>query len=258
MQLSPSGYASDTMYRQRWNLIQPLISADRFTLIDWGSDSGWFSVAAALAFPSAHVISVDGSVMLGDSNIQDHLDKIAEEGLENNALINCLFDADTFSALKQCPVHYQLALSVFHWMGDNIGRPLRGAKDWEKAFLDLIQCAETTFFEVPNEDNPNETPHRIRSWYGHRSVTDTISDALEHFDGNAEFEFLGDIEHGSKGRRKLFVIRSGVRAVDAQRRSEAATIIRDAGTKIRLPLSLAARLKIKKLKKLLFTSPITA
>jgi hypothetical protein len=255
MHLSSSGYASDTMYRQRWDLIESLISADKFALIDWRSDSGWFSVTAALAFPRANIISVDGSVMLGDSNIQDHLNKIAEERLENNTLINCLFDADTFSALKQCPVQYQLALSVFHWMGDSIGRPLRNAKDWENAFLDLVRCAEVTFFEIPNEDNPNETPHRIRSWYGRRNVTDTISDALERLDGNAGFEFLGDIEHGSKGSRKLFVIRSGVRAIDAERNAEVATIIRDAGKRIKLPFSLAARLRIKKLLKSLLTNP---
>ena len=73
MQQSASGYASDTMYRQRWELIKHEISTDQFTLIDWGSDSGWFSVTTALAFPRSKVLSVDGSVMLGESNIKNKL-----------------------------------------------------------------------------------------------------------------------------------------------------------------------------------------
>lgn len=244
------------MYRQRWELIKPLIASDRFTLIDWGSDSGWFSVSAALAFPNANVISVDGSVMLGDSNIQNHRTRITEEKLQNDTLIDCLFDAATFAAVKKAPVHYQLALSVFHWMGDGIGQPLRDPNDWEAAFLNLIQCAEVTFFEVPNEDSPNETPHRIRSWYGKRNVNDTISDALDRLDGKAEFRRLGEIDHGSKGYRKLFAIWSGVRAIDADRSPAVAKIIRQAGAEIRLPLSLTARLKIKQFKELLSANPL--
>lgn len=247
MQQSASGYASDAMYRQRWELIRPEIDSDRFTLIDWGSDSGWFSVNAALAFPRSNVLSVDGSVMLGESNIQNHLATIAAEKIENNTLIDCLFDADTFAALKQCPVHYQFVLSVFHWMGDNIGRALHNASDWDTAFLDLIQCAEVTFIEVPNENNPQETPHRIRTWYGGRTVTEVIADAIERSDLHAECKLLGEIEHGNKGHRPLFMIRSGVSAVDADRIADVTGIIREAGSKIKLPLSLAARLKLKKL-----------
>ena len=254
MQQSASGYASDTMYRQRWELIKHEISTDPFTLIDWGSDSGWFSVTTALAFPRSKVLSVDGSVMLGESNIQNHLAKITAEKIENDTLINCLFDADTFAALKRCPVHYQFVLSVFHWIGDDIGRSLCDANDWDNAFLDLIQCAEVTFFEVPNEDNPKETPHRIRSWYGRRTVTEVISNAIERSDVNAEFKLLGEIEHGSKGYRQLFMIRSGVSAVDTDRSSEVIKIIREAGSKIRLPVSLAARMKLKKFKKFLFAN----
>lgn len=254
MQQSAWGYASDAMYRQRWALIEPKISRDRFALIDWGSDSGWFSVTTALAYPRSRVISVDGSVMLGEGNIQDHQAKIAEEKIENDTLVNCLFDADTFAALKKCPVHYQYVLSVFHWMGDSIGRPLSDTDDWDRAFLDLIQCAEVTFFEVPNEDNPKETPHQIRSWYGGRTVNETISDAIKRSDVNAEFELLGEIEHSGKGHRKLFMIRSEVSALDVDQTPEVTRIIRDAGSKIHLPLSLTARSKLRKLKKFLRTS----
>jgi len=251
LEQSAWGYASDSMYRRRWALIEPEISCDRFILIDWGSDSGWFSVTTALAFPGSSVVAVDGSVMLGDSNIQEHLAKIAEEKIENDTLVNCLFDADTFAALKSCPVHYQYALSVFHWMGDGIGRPLRDKKDWDKAFLDLVACAEVTFFEVPNEEDPQETPHRIRAWYDDRTVAQAMSDAIQRSGTNAEIRLLGDIEHGSKGQRKLFMIRSGVSAIDTARSAEVAEVIKAAGSKISLPFSLVARSKLRKVKRLL-------
>lgn len=251
MQQSASGYASGTMYRQRWELIKPEISSTRFTVIDWGSDSGWFSVKTAKTFAQSTVLSVDGSVMLGDSNIQNHHAKIAEEKIENDTVINCLFDADTFATLKAKPVHYQYVLSVFHWIGDGIGRSLRDTNDWDQAFLDLIQCAEVSFFEVPNEDNPQETPHKIRSWYGTRSVAEAISTAIERSNINAECKLLGEIEHDGKGHRQLFMIKSGVVAIDSERSPEVVEIIREAGAKIKLPIWLATRLKLKKFKNLL-------
>ena len=256
MQQSAWGYASDTMYRRRWALIKPEIARDRFTLIDWGSDSGWFSVTTALAFPGSTVLAVDGSVMLGDSNIQEHLAKIAEEKIENDTLVNCLFDANTFAALKSCPVHYQYALSVFHWMGDGIGRPLHDKNDWDQAFLDLIQCAEVTFFEIPNEDNPQETPHRIRTWYDGRSAAQAMTDAIQRSGTNAEFRLLGDIEHSDKGHRQLFVIRSGVSAAASGSSAEVAALIKEAGSKISLPFSLVARSKLWKLRR--FLSALTS
>lgn len=258
MQPSASGYASDTMYRQRWDLIKQELSADQFILIDWGSDSGWFSVTTALTFPRANVLSIDGSVMLGDDNIQNHLMKIAEEKIKNNSLVNCLFDAGTFEALSSYPVHYQLVLSVFHWIGDGVGRPLSNAVDWDKAFLDLIQCAEITFFEVPNEDNPRETPHQIRSWYGHRTVSEVISDVIGRSGLNADFKLLGKIKHGDKGHRQLFMIRSGVSAIATDQSSKVIEVIREAGSKIKLPFSLATRLQLKKLKNILFSSSPSA
>jgi len=248
MQEPVSGYASDSMYQRRWTLIKQELSTDKFNLIDWGSDSGWFSLTTALAFPQSNVLSVDGSIMLGENNIQNHLKRIAEEKIENDTLINCLFDASTFETLKPYPVHYQFVLSVFHWMGDGVGRSLLSAEDWDVLFLDLIQCAEVTFFEVPNEDNPNETPHRIRSWYGHRTVSESISDALEKSDLNAEFKLLGGIKHGDKGHRQLFMIKSGVSAIATERHPEVISKIREAGSTIKLPISLAARMKLKKLK----------
>ena len=116
LEQTTSGYASDTMYRQRWELIKREITEEKFTLIDWGSDSGWFSISAATEFSQSSILAVDGSVMLGEGNIQNHLSIIAEKQIQNDILINCLFDASTFAALKQCPVQYQLVLSVFHWI----------------------------------------------------------------------------------------------------------------------------------------------
>ena len=239
------GYASDKTYQQRWELIAPQLRSDAFTMIDWGSDSGWFSVKTALDFPESKVIAVDGSIMLGDSNVREHKSRVSEMGITNNHLVNCLFDADTFAALKSCPVNYQLVLSVFHWMGDGIGTRLQSRDDWNAAFIHLIEGAEYTFFEVPNEDDPGETPHKIRSWYDGRPVAEVIRSAIEGSGVRAEYRELGEIEHPGKGYRKLFLIQSAAQAIAPERVLEVADVIARVGSRIRLPFSMTARTKLR-------------
>ncbi len=40
------GYNTSNVYNDRWDLINKNIIKDEFSLLDWGSDEGWFSIKA--------------------------------------------------------------------------------------------------------------------------------------------------------------------------------------------------------------------
>lgn len=194
------------MYGDRINLIMPHITEREFVLVDWGSDAGWFSVKIANAFPRASVISVEAGLMSDGQNIRLHKEMLNTYGIVNNKLVNTLFGPDTFAKLKTVPSSYQLALSIFHHMGNGFGSYLNSAASWDVAFSNLISGAAVTFLELPNEENPNETPHRVRGWYAGRNLEVVIKSALENNSIGAVVECLGETEHGKKGARKLFKI----------------------------------------------------
>ena len=200
------GYASADMYTNRWALIEPNLGESDFVLVDWGSDAGWFSLAVAKAFPLSSVISVEAGIMSDGQGLRMHGDKMKAYGVENNVIVDCVFGPATFEALQAVPADYQLVLSVFHHMGNVFGTQLNRIEEWNDAFCDLLRGANVTFFEVPNEDNPGETPHKIREWYGDRNLETIIQSAMQHGGVSASVELLGEIEHGAKGTRKLFKI----------------------------------------------------
>lgn len=200
------GYATHDMYVRRWELIAPNITASEFVLVDWGSDAGWFSVKVAHDFPGSEVVSVEAGIMSDGAGIHLHRSKLAEFGIGNNTIVQSLFGPDTFRDLRTVRSDYQLVLSVFHHIGDGFGRYLRTEKEWDDAFAGLVLGSKTTFFEIPNEDSPSETPHRIRAWYKDRDVESVIRSALNRSNVSATVELLGETQHGAKGPRKLFKI----------------------------------------------------
>ena len=212
------GYASHDMYVRRWQLIRPHITLSAFVLVDWGSDAGWFSVNAAHSFPDATVLSVESGLMSDGEGLRLHKAKIAQYAVDNNVIVPASFGPDTFRGLREVRSDYQLVLSVFHHIGDGFGRYLRTEKDWDDAFAGLIMGSRTTFFEIPNETSPAETPHRIRAWYGDRDVDSVIRSALDRTGLTATVELLGETEHGAKGRRKLFKIEHSDPVVTADAR----------------------------------------
>lgn len=200
------GYASDSMYRDRWALLEGHFTGEPFVLVDWGSDAGWFSIQVAKSRPLSTVISVEAGIMTGGINLAEHRRRMEEFGITNNLIVDCLFGPVTFEKLWTVPSDFQLVLSVFHHMGDGYGRYLRTVADWDKAFCDLVRGSNVTFFEVPNEDSPTETPHRVRLWYNGRSIETVIRDALETHEVGARIELLGETLHGRKGTRKMIKI----------------------------------------------------
>ncbi len=202
------GYAPRELYLARWALIQPNLPVQRFTVIDWGSDSGWFSVKIAKEFPQSTVVSVESGTMSDGDGLKLHRRKQSEYLVsETNLIAETCFGPDTFPHLKIHASGLSTALSVFHHMGDGFGRYLRGRRDWNQVFCDLIRCARVTF-QLPNEDSPSETPHRARNWYDGRSLAEVIEDALDSEHMNAEVSLIGQTQHGSKGMRQMYMIRA--------------------------------------------------
>jgi hypothetical protein len=225
------GYGSVEMYAKRWSLIKPHLSGSDFVLIDWGSDAGWFSISVARAFPQSTVISIEAGIMSDGQGLRMHREKSGACGVSNNLIVDSLFGPDTFDGMRLVPSDYQLALSVFHHLGDGFGRYLDTVDDWNKAFCSLVRGSNVTFFEIPNEGNSEETPHRIRDWYDDRDVESVIRSALEKADFDASIDLLGETMHGSKGSRKLFKISLGVPAKTATA-GEIAFYIESAGKNI--------------------------
>ena len=200
------GYNTSNVYNDRWDLINKNIIKDEFSLLDWGSDEGWFSVKASQTYASSSIISVDAGMMMNKDSVLSHYNKIIDRGLKNNFLVNSYFGASTFKELKRFRCDYQLVLSVFHWLGDGYGSKIKTISDWDNLFCDMIQVANITFFEIPNVLDPNETPHRIRHWYNGRDELTILTQALKNRDISAEIKCIGSIQHGEKGERKLFKI----------------------------------------------------
>lgn len=200
------GYAPHAMYTRRWALIQRHLTKPEFVLVDWGSDAGWFSVKVAHDFPASTVISVEAGIMSHGHGLSMHEDKLKAYNVKNNIVVNCLFGSYTYAGLHTVPSDFQLALSVFHHLGDGYGKRLNHVAEWDTAFCDLVCGSNVTFFEVPNESHSDETPHRIREWYSSRDVETVIRAALERGEIKATVEVLGETQHGAKGTRKLFKI----------------------------------------------------
>jgi len=200
------GYAPDSLYHDRWTLLEDHLPNDPFVVVDWGSDAGWFSVRIAGSHPHSSVVSVEAGIMTGGRGLAEHRSRLEEFGIVNNIVVESLFGPSTFERLWTVPSDYQLVLSVFHHMGDGFGKYLKTPAEWDNAFCDLIRGSNVTFFEVPNENSPTETPHRVRSWYHGRDVETVITEALARHQVRASVELLGETRHGSKGTRKMFKI----------------------------------------------------
>jgi len=234
------------MYASRWELIGSHITGTEFVLVDWGSDAGWFSIKTAHEFPKATVVSVEAGIMSYGEGIRTHNEKLNSQGITNNILVNTIFGPDTFEGLRKMPSDYQLVLSVFHHLGDGFGRYLNRAAEWDDALCNVISCANVTFFEIPNEGNPNETPHRIREWYSGKDVETVIRSALKSKRVKASVEELGETQHGAKGPRKLFKITLDEQANPASAEDIAAQI-HSIGRQIRIRPYRQFRLLISRL-----------
>uniref|UniRef100_A0A7S4CZ65 Methyltransferase domain-containing protein n=1 Tax=Eutreptiella gymnastica TaxID=73025 RepID=A0A7S4CZ65_9EUGL len=148
----------------RWCRIQRRILRDynwersrALTILDYGSNTGFFSLALSYLFPRATVVSLDIhttdlkpegfttniSGTLGTALLHDALR--AAVNITNNVMCSTSFATSTFSALreKKLTVDVQLLLSVIHWLG------IKDAEAFDRVFCDLLHNAHHTYIEFP-------------------------------------------------------------------------------------------------------------
>lgn len=204
------GYNHPQVYRGRLKQIVKYlnhnITKPDFNIIDWGSDSGWTSVALAKKYTKASIQSVDDGSMYNDvSCIDEHIKYIKEYNIQNNSIYKMTFSRNTWSSDITQTTDVQLLLSIMHWLGYDI--PEHQKRDtWDRLLIDIVSKSKYTFIELPNTSNPSESPHMIREWYDGRTEYDTLQQALSTAKIETELKLLGKNRHGKKGFRKIFAI----------------------------------------------------
>eukprot|EP01065_Artemidia_motanka_P035690 TRINITY_DN43580_c0_g1_i1.p1 TRINITY_DN43580_c0_g1~~TRINITY_DN43580_c0_g1_i1.p1 ORF type:complete len:342 (+),score=103.23 TRINITY_DN43580_c0_g1_i1:60-1085(+) len=145
--------------RARWAFLHKEIARDGsasrpFSLVDYGSDEGFFSVSVAKAFPRSVVVGVEmGGVGGSIWKKKGQLDvlkvtenKIREHGVQPRIVMcQTAVKPKHFYALRDAGARhdYQFVLSVFHWFS----MPDRAA--FEEVLVTMFGNARTTFIEMP-------------------------------------------------------------------------------------------------------------
>jgi len=114
------------------------------TIVDYGSNSGYFSIQMASKFSEATVVSLEeesGKDYDGGSNF--HATKMKEIGIENNYICRATVVPATFAELRQAGqvFDYQLCLDWFV--------PLNARKVFGESLANQLLNARTTFIELP-------------------------------------------------------------------------------------------------------------
>ena len=206
-------------YFDRWCQVGASISKDvqllagrssDFTVVDYGSNEGYFSIALALSFPTATVFSVDiNEVFFGVAPRTAHEQHRKRLSAENNLICHSRYDVPLIDSLLDAGVRarYALVLSIFHWL------PLSGRAEFSQTLCKAVQTAMTTFIELP-EWGQTTTMHwdRWQHWYGPEDMHDVLTNALEGCPCKPTVQFLGDNkidygpDHPSTTVRKIYRI----------------------------------------------------
>ncbi|ORC88326.1 uncharacterized protein TM35_000171980 [Trypanosoma theileri] len=130
-----------------------LLPTKTFTVVDYGSDQGYFSINLAVMFPNAHVMSVElggvgGEIWKKRGDVLVLQDKLINEHDVGKRVQICqtMIVPNHFTLLNNAGlgVDYQLVLSVFHWFD------LKDKVSFQKVLVSLLQNANiATFIELP-------------------------------------------------------------------------------------------------------------
>jgi len=174
---------------------------NNFSVIDLGSNAGFFSIQTAGTFPQAVVIGVEGSVGVGNGGgidgssgpnsntcsglrsslgVQNHLKWIEKLDLANNFIAGEQWDFNRVQELANTgfTVDVMYMLSMFHWM-DQYSRkqgqyPHGGAKsvkddayDTVNLMAQILSLANIHVIELPSfKDQPQYLSHLSKSFNG--------------------------------------------------------------------------------------------
>lgn len=177
----------------------------RFTLVDYGSDQGFFSISAAHEFQKdgIFVVSVEmggvgGEIWKKKDSISEGSNDVLSIQEQKVAKYVTNHEASDAPAFMICQTkispkmffdlqahhqkhRYQFVLSVFHWFD------LPTRKDFEKALVTLFKNSQSTFIELPTIGDRSALIRKqvgwanFEKWYDGRSdIKEIILDAAKN------------------------------------------------------------------------------
>jgi len=142
------------------------LGSSNFTLLDVGSNYGYFSLFISEKYPNSRVFSVEGSFGTGNENvfntekkeigktkgIRSHYKIKYKYHIFNNHIFCMLMTKDVIEVLLQHNIKfdYQLSLSVFHWIVYEKFRNEGLPDDIYGQLSAHLSLAKTTFLELPD------------------------------------------------------------------------------------------------------------
>ena len=187
--------------KERYNAILPYIIDPKFSLLDFGSNYGYFSTAFALNFPESLILSIENESMsyttdprFGKDGMLDfHKNKTIELGIKNNSIFLVTITPEFFKLFikEKIIVDYHLMLSFIHWL------PMQNREEFEEVLKDIILSARTTFLEVPQPTENQRNGKIIMKWYdGRTNALTLINDTIKKYELPYKAELIGsDIKY---------------------------------------------------------------
>ncbi|KYQ93389.1 hypothetical protein DLAC_06070 [Tieghemostelium lacteum] len=213
----------------RWRMIEREIEYDlnHFRtiengsfLVDYGSNSGYFSLHLAEKLPGATMFSLEGEAINEyRTAATEHETKMKEMNITNNFLCKTKVVSERFKELleKKHVYEYQLCLSVFHWFG------MKTKEEFEEVLHNHLMNAKTTFIELPEpmryigKEGQHAWKH-VNDWYSGRNEVEIFADLKDKYQMKMTWKILGALIHDNKTVRK--VIRVDVRGQDNDKPDE--------------------------------------
>jgi glycosyltransferase involved in cell wall biosynthesis len=172
----------------RWRALkEQLEEIQPASVVDYGSNYGYFSVAAAQAYPQAFVASIESGGMGHTDDVRygkagmlkHHREDIQRMGLNNNVIWQFAVDPGWFKYLNDGGARFdvQLCMSFLHWLD----LPTRA--DFVACLRTMVQTANTTMLEMPKPELRQHNGSQIMQWYdGERNPIQLIKTVLSGLD----------------------------------------------------------------------------
>lgn len=147
---------------ERWNIIKDHFPTSRsFTVVDYGSNCGTFSLLIAYYFPLSTVISIEDDEMgLGTKT---HQNKIEQYRLHNNTITRVKVNKDYFSSCSN-NYDFQLLLSFIHWLD------IENYEQLKETLNNICRNSTITILEMPTNEICQHNGETIMRWYREANV----------------------------------------------------------------------------------------
>jgi glycosyltransferase involved in cell wall biosynthesis len=168
----------------RWRALNSqLAELKPASVVDYGSNYGYFSTEAAQTYSKAFVVSIESGEMghTDDSRygqagmLSHHRNDIQQRNLNNNVIWQFAVDPGWFKYLKDENARFdvQLCMSFLHWLD----LPTRA--DFVSCLRIMVENANTTLLEMPKPELRQHNGAQIMQWYdGEQSPVQLIKSVL--------------------------------------------------------------------------------